>query len=363
MIVCINCKKETKDKMDRLVGNEAYRDYSELIEAAIDNLFVLEREIGEKGAIVIEDDVSYDASSQKSIRPAAKANVNNRKQIKAKSVPSFEDVPVVFSLDGLDREKDFPSCELEAPEELKGVYTLDQWIFGQYNKLLPAKASCRALLRYARKYPDGIPLEEAAEEISVEVGMLGDYLAAHDEKYGIGRDDALATAFPRSGPEGSKSRSRYASQFVGLANSQGEISGLLKDYRLIAKTASDDVKILPTNAGIMFALMVNPVLDQKQEEPKQKFSPEEIEFLISHIEGQAPVEFFAFQTLIKAISQGADTPGELDAALSGLTPSNPERSFSQSFLTSQRSGALSRMVDLRLIARERKGVKVSYSIK
>jgi DNA-binding HxlR family transcriptional regulator len=75
-----------------------------------------------------------------------------------------------------------------------------------------------------------------------------------------------------------------------------------------------------------------------------------------------PAEAFAFRTLIQAIAEGAITPDKLDEALRVHVPTETNRSLSPSFLTSQRSGALSRMADLGLIARKRKGVRVSYTI-
>ena len=44
---------------------------------------------------------------------------------------------------------------------------------------------------------------------------MGDYLAAHDKKHGLNRDDALATAFPSAQPGAEKSVLRFAAQFVG----------------------------------------------------------------------------------------------------------------------------------------------------
>ena len=71
-------------------------------------------------------------------------------------------------------------------------------------------------------------------------------------------------------------------------------------------------------------------------------------------------DFFAFNVLLKAIANGANTPDSLAKTIEEMVSSNPNNSFSQSFITSQRSGALSRMADLSLIVRERSGVRVSY---
>ncbi len=84
--------------------------------------------------------------------------------------------------------------------------------------------------------------------------------------------------------------------------------------------------------------------------------------MLHHIANTVPVEDFAYKTILTAIESGSDTPGLLDSALLVAAPPDPARSFSPSFLSSQRSGAVSRMCDLKLIRRNRVGVKVTYVV-
>lgn len=371
MIICIQCSPDTKAKMDGLLEKGQYRDYSELVSMAVDSLWVMEQEVSEKGAVVFDAPVSRHSQPSGVSDPARSAlpskNTNppatGRKPVsKAKEIssePATLAVPQVFSLDELD-SLDVPTIGAPGDEQAGGQYTLDQWLFGQYNKLLPLKANCRALMRAAVNHPKGMPLEETAKEISEAAAVLGDFLADHDSRHQNNRDDALATAFPRTGVEGEKGRMRYANQFVGSVNSQNKLSGLLKDYRMAALTSAGDALMLPTEAAIRFAQLRNPVLDGTQESTVQKFSGEEISYLLDHIRTSVPEEEFAFRAILKAISEGANTPDSLDEALQVYAPESDEQSFSKSFLSSQRSGALSRMADLGLVTRERKGVRVSY---
>jgi len=270
-------------------------------------------------------------------------------------------VPDLFLGDDLD-DLVVATAQIPATGDPEESFTLDRWLFGQYNKLLPVKANSRALLRVFAEHPKGIPLEAAASKIAEAAAIMGDYLADHDRRHRIGRDDALATAFPRSGPDAEKSRARYGNQFVGSVNSQGVLSGLLADYRMAALAPGPEPRLMPTEAALQFAQLTNPVLDRCQSNPAQKFSSEETAFLLDHIRAHVPVEAFAFRTLVQAIADGAITPDKLDEALRVHVPAETNRSLSPSFLTSQRSGALSRMADLGLIARERKGVRVSYIV-
>lgn len=369
MIVCIHCSAETKKRMDGMLGEDEYRDYSELIAVAVENLWLLDREVTARGSFVIGEGLapppkSTEPEKAAGVRKPTYSSPRKRKTVVASSVSGIQapvSIPDLFLRAGL-RELSTSTSAITPPEGIEELFTLDRWLFGQYNRLLPLKASSRALLRIAAEHPDGVPLEEAAPRIAEAAAMLGDYLADHDRRHQIGRDDALATAFSRSGPDAEKSRARYATHFVGSTNSRGVLSGLLCEYRLAMLGNGDDPRLMPTEPAVQFARMTNPVLDSCQTDPTQKFSPEETAFILDHVRSHVPVENFAFRTLIKAIADGANKPLSLDEALSDLVPVDTNRSLSPSFLTSQRSGALSRMADLGLIDRLRKGVKVSYRI-
>jgi hypothetical protein len=374
MIVCIHCSAETKAKMDGLLRKSSYKDYSELVEIAVENLAMLELEVAEKGALVIGEGPtpsfvpggspplervrSHSASNRASVTPR-QSKLGIEPSAPAPSVSAR--IPDLFLSGGLEGLSTV-TVSLPPVENAEKSFTLDRWLFGQYNKILPAKANCRALLRLTVGLEKGISLQNAAALIAEAASRLGDYLADRDRCNKIGRDDSLATAFPGSGRDGEKGRARYVNQFLGSVNSQGLLSGLLWDYRLVALAPDEEAHLLLTEPAVHFARLPNPVLDERQAGPAQKFSSEETAFLLEHIWSRIPVESFAFRTLIRAISNGADTPDKLDEALRSLVPTDPNRSLSTAFLTSQRSGALSRMADLGLITRARKGVRVSYVV-
>lgn len=108
--------------------------------------------------------------------------------------------------------------------------------------------------------------------------------------------------------------------------------------------------------------MPNPVLDQQQTEPTQKFTQEEIRYLVQHIKTSVPAEEFAYLMIIRAIEDGASSPESMDNYLQEHVSVSADRSVSDSFLSSQRSGAVSRMADLELVKRVRDGVRVSYVV-
>jgi hypothetical protein len=271
-------------------------------------------------------------------------------------------IPQFFLIDSIEQT---PPAFASLPNDVwaKGQEVpLDRWIFGQYNKILPAKANCRALASLLQGDPKGVPLKETAFRIAEEAAILGNFLVHRDELTGMGRDDAFSTAFPSTVVNGEKGRLRYANHFVASVNTHGQVSGLLIDLKLINHTGGKNPRLLLTEVGWRFAIMRNPIIDNIQEQSKQKFSVEETGFLLDHIACSVPAEDFAYRAILEAISAGKDTPDKIDADLQKYIPNNTNRSLSKSFLSSQRSGAISRMVDLGLVERTREGVKVSYVI-
>jgi len=360
MIVCFRCSPRTKETLDLLLESGQYRDYSEVISLAIANLAVLQEEVleGESAAIgadagahvcAFEGEVSGDA--QDTQEPSQESSLITKPFL----------VPAIFKLDGLPGS---PPPLAALPDDIWAPgreIPLDRWVFGQYNRLLPAKVSCRALAHLLLSQPKGILLEDAARQIADKAAVLGDFLAHHDRQNGIARDDALATAFPSSGGNPDKSRLRYANQFVASVNRQGQVSGLLIDLKLInGRGGRKATRLMLTKIGWQFATLPNPILDGLQETPTQKFSEAERDFLLAHIAESVPVEDFAYRTILAAIIEGKNTPDTIDAALLRHMPQDADRKPSASFLSSQRSGAISRMTDLELVKRIRDGVRVLY---
>jgi hypothetical protein len=239
---------------------------------------------------------------------------------------------------------------------------LDRWVLGQQNRLLPAKVNARALIRMFVENSKGLPISPTAESIAAEAAVFGDYLTALDEARNASRDDTLATAFPTTAEDANKGRVRYANQFVVYQNSRGELSGLMVDLKLInVITQKKERFIVPTKVAWEFARLPNPVVDGPAEGLVQKFSGEERSLLLRHIAAHVPVEAFAYRAILVAIQAGSNTPETIDAALKKHVAEDRAEKLSQSFLASQRSGAVSRMSDLGLVERQRDGVRVCYA--
>jgi hypothetical protein len=372
MIICFQCSQETKEALDKLVNSGHYNDYGDAISMAINNLAVLQNQISKEGILFIEEENPIASVEKPRITDQEyplkedKKKEDDNREIKHEKVviqeESSKELSEVFKI--LDDEyapKEF--AKLPADSWLRGqVIPLDRWFFGQYNKLLPAKASCRALASMLIDNPSGVELRDAAESIADNAVFLGDYPTELDEKWDINREDAISTAFPKTGPNLDKSKLRYANQFVGSLNKQGQITGLLASLKLINLTLEKDNRITLTKPGWEFSRLRNPVLDESQLIEVKKFSELEIQFLLRHISKNVPKEDYAYMTILALIDEGINTPSRIDEALTKRIPLSAGRNLSRSFLSAQRSGTISRMTDLCLIDRERDGINMSYKI-
>ena len=94
----------------------------------------------------------------------------------------------------------------------------------------------------------------------------------------------------------------------------------------------------------------------------------EVGFLVTHIRHTVPEEAAAYTAIITAIGEGANSPDKVDEylcqhfQLQVVPKAEEEYQITQTFLTTQRTGAISRMVELGLITRLREGLRVTYQI-
>jgi hypothetical protein len=388
MVVCFHCSQETKQLLDSILQTGGYKDYGELIATAISNLSILQGEVARTGAIVIGNNPETGVLPAAAARanepvitppvvatpaPPAPAAVPARKPARAQATastprtpaamvvaPSAQGIPERLVRNGLTKPSAAPASFPDDVWAPGATVPLDRWVFGQYNKLLPAKVSCRALAHLLVKEPRGVVLDSAVQLIAEDARSFGRLLREYDSEHSTDRDTALAVAFP-SGEE-EKSLTRYANQFVASINKFGQISGLLVDLKLINFVKTKEVRLVLTSIGWQLAILKNPVIDGFPPGTPEKFSAEEAKLLLGHIRSAVPAEDFAYQTIIDGIRHGAVSPDQMDAHLTQYVATDRQETLSKSFLASQRSGAVSRMVDLGLLRRCREGVKVSYEL-
>jgi hypothetical protein len=352
MILCLDISQRTKDELEKLVQLGGHRNYSEAVAIAVANQLVLQSQAA-------GDPISYTSAE-------VHAKIHLSERVHGRDCSSVDSglhrVPELFSY--LGPEVATPSFAessgdsfLPTPEIL-----VDRWIFGQHNKLLPVKATCRAMARLmSASTSTNLGIRKTASQIASEAVKLGDYLRQLDQTSSVHRDDALSFAFPYSGsPNSDKARLRYANQFVVSSTKQGNLTGLPIELRLVGRYESQTNQVSLTDAGWLFARMRNPILDDGGDGRRSKFSDEEIDFLLAHIRDYVPAEAFAYKVILEAIAQGANMPEKLDDALEVYLPQRQVKPFTRAFLTTQRAGVVSRMIELGLIRRVRDGINASY---
>lgn len=370
MIICFEISQRTKGELESLLEIGGYRDYSEAVAVAVANQLLLHSHARET-SLKAQPEIVIERASTPEAKKTGRSKIDVAVPVStvsiAASASTVLDSPVsaVPEMFVALNDNAKPASFAPFPTDLFAVgqeVPVDRWIFGQHNKLLPVKATCRALARLMlADSRDRLRLEKAASEIASEAVKLGDYLHHIDTESDIHRDDALAFAFPYSdSPNGDKSRLRYANQFVASITKQGTISGLPIELRLANRDQSRNPQLLLTEAGWRFANMPNPILDSHKDGTQAKFSEEEINFMIEHIRSHVPAEAFAFGAVINAVMGGANTPEKLDDSLEKYLPKRNDKPFTRAFLTTQRAGVVSRMIDLGLLQRLRDGINVKY---
>lgn len=360
MIVSFRCPPRLKEKMEKLIESGSYQDLSSFCTAAIENLLLLEEHVPQsqlervrtKGPKTAPARQPKNKATHSAPEPAVSLSV-------ASSEPCTSDKASPPELAALDENSKVPFTLPVAVADLFKVndrIPVDRWLFGQYNRVFPAKVTLRALSNVAMKEgKETLVLDAVGARIAEIAAIVGDRLRALDRRLATHRDDAFATAFPDPSLDGQKGRMRYQNHFVGHTV-KGEQGGLPVGLKLaVIHVLKNKPHILPTSAGWSFALLPNPILDDPSAPIEERLTTAEREFLLAHIRDQVPVELFAYRTLLSMLSQGIDSPDAMNSALMSLLSAERKADDSREFVNTQRAGVLGRMTDLGLITHERDG--------
>jgi len=363
MLICFDATLEAKMALDTILATRQFRDISEAVSMALVNYSVIYQTVSQAGRIFPPDGPGPSADSVK-VATAASSRPPSR-TTSAHTTPAAvaaSEIPDAFMLKTTTTDR---ITLLQAPPVPDaGATSLPpaQWLFGQFNKFLAPKATCRALLNLLLENPAGIPVAEASNKISYAACGLGDYLKVLDDRLQSRREEAFSAAFPSSAIEGGgESRLRFGNQFVANIR-QEHLAGFPAALRLVAIDTAKDPRLSLTKAGADFAILENPVLDAHGTPPARKLSQAEINFLLNHIIHCVPEETSAYAAILDAIQSGANTPDTVDKYLRQRFKLPTEQAITKTFLTTQRTGAISRLADLGLVAREKKGLRVTYLV-
>lgn len=341
MVICFKISPQANNALAELLESGDFHDQSEALNAALVNYSVIHNQVAKEGSPL--KFVPVTTETERSPEPNSSRPAENHHLLR--------------QLVGAE----FPENCLSAVQPISRAGDLSypgRWIFGQMNRFLPVKVTCRALANLLKESPAGIEFEAAQALILEAAVKFASFLSACDERSGAKGDEKFSLGFPAKEKGNEKSKLRFANQFIGTVDSQGQMFGMPTSLSFVnSRKNGSKFQVTLTEPGLEFALLSNPLIDRKETQ-SGKYSKEETQFLLKHILSHVPEEAGAYKLLLSAIREGFNTPDEVDQFLLSRKGNQPE--MSPAYLSTQRSGVISRMVDIGLIYRKKDGTRVSY---
>jgi hypothetical protein len=314
----VDLSSEISDEINKLIASGKYRSIQDFLAAAASNQLHLEQQGPPQGIIIAPTSPSIEATT---IYNALL--VRDFGNLKTVSPPNSEQVP----------------------GELHGLW----------NKFFPVKITTRVLANMLKGASEYVPLEPSQERIADIARQLGRVIVRKERDLGRKRGDMISTALPWKREE-FKAKMRFKSHFVGHISSDKWIEGAPAALRLTNMIRSNGtVSIGLTAAGLRFASLTNPVIDE--ENYTASLSQDERAFLIDQIRTELPDETQLMKSVITAVANGSRTPTALNSMLHELKPK-----LNDTELVTLRSGLLSRMYELNLMQRTRNGLTMTYDV-
>jgi hypothetical protein len=341
MVICFNATPEAHTALQRVLATGHYADINAALCAAITNLAVLDTTVAAQGGFVLTTGSAPAPLVRSRPAVAEPASALIPAELK-KPTPPFETARFAA-----------PASQPTADE---GELGPKGWLWGQFNKVFPVKVTCRGTLNLLLQNPAIKPVEAAAI-ITKSAAALAVLLRKADESSGRKRDEAFGAAFPSEDRDNEKSLTRFAEQFVYATGSFATSS--LPLQMGFVHCAGGELRLTP--AGIQFGELENPILDGNLLQSAEKFSIEELDFLRAHILAHVPQERSALRAILRAVDHGATNPDAVDAYLRQLYTAECAE-LTEPFLGTQRTGAISRAVELKLLRRRRHGIRVTYEV-
>jgi hypothetical protein len=274
------------------------------------------------------------------------------KQEKLASIPSDMSNELTGSLDLLKLPQNISPAKLSAPE---GATKL---LWGQYYRFLPIKVGVRVLSNMSsERLIDSCAFTENATGVALQLRRELEKLDRIDRRvFG----ELLSASFPVNNE---KSIRRFVSHYLMyIRTSDMSLLGMMADLKFINVKfdENDTPKVGLTEYGYQFGCLRNPVLDLKEPD---SLSQEEIDFLLNHIADNLPEEFEHMTTTLKTLAAGKQTREELNSVLKEYYTRYHEGStWSDTVVNTMRSGLMSRLNDLGLIRREKRGKNIRYHV-
>jgi len=148
--------------------------------------------------------------------------------------------------------------------------------------------------------------------------------------------------------------------FLAYMRKDGILDGAMPCLRFVNLKRNERGKVFIglTEAGLIFAKLENPVIDQQNFE--RSFNEKEIDFYLTHIFKNVKGENSAIKWLLRKLIEGIVVREDINNEL--------KKEFSQvwnasdAVINTQRAGLMARMYELGLIEKKKMGINVRYNI-
>jgi predicted transcriptional regulator len=247
------------------------------------------------------------------------------------------------------------SSEVTTVKEPKQEVLCVETLWALYNRLFPVKTVLRVLLNIVSSSSpkDGfVDLAEVQDAATQEAVLLFKVLSRIDKKNGRKPGEKLTAGLPKSRD---RAKDRFRLYFVGSINSKNRLEGApaILSFVNIRSDESGKAQIGLTESGVRFAELENPILDRQ--DYSSALSAEEASFYMQHIAKKLEKEYRLCNVVLETIANGRNTPDELTQVVLDLNP-DTEKEEAQAI----RSSLVSRLSELGLLTRKRKGLNVTY---
>lgn len=326
-------------KIQRLVEQGHYESIAQFITVAIENqLYLEESELPTLTENMVSTNIEFPSENKEDLRNTK--GTNNLK------LGTFEANPLQVS---------FPSYMQLVLGQQEGKEEMF-WPWGQINKILPIKIGVRILFRELGNN-ERIQLNGYVEKAAEEAAYIGYAIRSQEDKLKKLRDERNSAGLPKVNDE--KSQTRYRAQFLAYGRKDKLLDGAMALFRFVnIDTRNDKQMIGLTQAGIDFAKIPNPVLDENNYD--KSLNKEEIDFYLAHIRNHVKGEFAGIKWILTKIQTGINERESLNEEL--------KKEFaklwgaSDAVINTQRAGMMARMFELGLLNKEKKGIYVTYQL-
>lgn len=337
----IDLSQNHVNEINSLISEGKYQSFTQFIATSVENQIHIEK-------TELEEESSEEASNI----ITEKGTPYHKKRYSVQESALDLSVPTTFP--GAVPPPAFSqlACSLEEAEEEKC------WLWGQTNKIFPVKLGLRALLRSidSTEWIDLQPFRNKAAEIA---WAYGEKIGSYEDKKNKKRDEKISAGLPM-GEEEFKSKMRYKAHFLASIRKDEKLDGAMPFFRFanLTRKGNGNVLIGLTQAGLHFARLENPVVDYSDFD--KSLSEKEIRFYLTHISENVKGEFAAMKWLLQKLADGIIHIEQINRVLK--EEFGDVWRASDAVINTQRAGLMARMIELGIINRVRKGIRVYYYV-